>query len=325
MRWPLKRSLVPPAIAILVLALLSAACEEEARPTLSPTATIAPSPVGTFPVTITDSLGRQVNIPAPPQRIVSLSPRDTEILFALGLGPQVVAVDNLSDYPPEVEGKPRVGSAFTGLDAEAIAAQRPDLIISPPTRVVPSSLEPLGLPILVLEEPRDIEGTYELIRTIGRATGRIGEAEEVVARMRSGFEEIRRKVMEARRPRPKVFFEIDGTDPGRPWTAGPGSFIDSLIALAGGENIAATGPSAYFQMSTEEIIRQAPEIIILGDAEFVSTNEVAMRPGWKDIPAVQRGAIYPIDADLVSRAGPRLVEGARAIAAILHPQLFQER
>ncbi|MDT7943039.1 MAG: ABC transporter substrate-binding protein [Dehalococcoidia bacterium] len=322
MRWPLRRSLVP--LVILVLALLTAACGEEARPTPSPTAA-TPSPVATFPVTITDSLGRQVNIPAPPQRIVSLSPRDTEILFALGLGPWVVAVDNLSDYPPEVEAKPRVGSAFTGLNVEAIAAQRPDLIISPPTRVVPSSLEPLGVPILALDEPKDIEGTYQLIRTIGRATGRVKEAEDVVARMRKGFEEIERKVMEARLPRPKVFFEIDGTDPGRPWTAGPGSFIDSLISLAGGDNVAGKGPSAYFQMSTEEIVRQAPDIIILGDAEFVSAKEVAMRPGWKDIPAVQKGAIYPIDADLVSRAGPRLVEGARAIAAILHPQLFQER
>jgi len=315
-----------PLLAALALPLLLLACGrgEEAGPTPAPPVAHTPTPQATFPVTITDSLGREVTIPAEPRRIVSLSPRDTEILFALGLGPRIVAVDDFSDYPPEVEDKPKVGSAVTGLDVEAIASYRPDLIISPPTRLVPSALEPLGVPVLVLDDPPDIEGVYDLIRTEGRATGRLQEAEELVARMKAGFEEIRRQVAGVEK-RPKVFYEVDGTDPVRPWTAGPGSFIDALITLAGGENVAAGGPSAYFQMSTEEIVRQAPEVIILGDHEFVSPEDVKARPGWGGIPAVQKGAIYPIDADLVSRAGPRLVDGARAIAAILHPELFQER
>ena len=124
--------------------------------------------------------------------------------------------------------------------------------------------------------------------------------------------------------RPSVFFELDATDPSKPYTPGPGSFIDALISLAGGSNIGASAKMQWAQLSTEEIIAQDPKVIVLGDANYgVTVEMVKERPGWSVITAVQNGAIYPIDDILISRPGPRIIDGLEALARIIHPELFE--
>jgi len=121
-----------------------------------------------------------------------------------------------------------------------------------------------------------------------------------------------------------VFFELDATDPSKPYTPGPGSFIDALIGLAGGSNIGASAQMQWAQLSTEEIIAQDPEIIILGDVNYGVTIEMVKdRPGWSVITAVKNGAIYPIDDILISRPGPRIIDGLEALVRIIHPELFE--
>jgi iron complex transport system substrate-binding protein len=127
-------------------------------------------------------------------------------------------------------------------------------------------------------------------------------------------------------PRPKIFIELDATDSNRPFTAGPGSFIGALIQLAGGENVASSSRVAWPQFSLEELIRADPDLIILGDA-LVPVNPqtpaaVALRPGWNGLRAVRRGTIYSIETDVVSRPGPRVVEGLELLARLFHPNLF---
>jgi iron complex transport system substrate-binding protein len=128
--------------------------------------------------------------------------------------------------------------------------------------------------------------------------------------------------MEAVEERPKVYYELDATDPAKPYTAGPGTWHDQFIRLAGGVNVAGEVDMRWVQFSTEEIISQDPDIIVLGDANWgVTADDVAQRPGWNVIAAVREGDIYPIDDNLISRPGPRLVEGLEALARIIHPEL----
>lgn len=277
----------------------------------------------TTPGTLTDDLGRTIELEQYPERIVSLAPSNTEILFALGLGNKVIGITNYCDYPEEARDKPRVGAPFPGFSLETIVDLDPNLVVAfgytaPP--IVPQ-LEELGIPVIVLA-PEDIDGILNDIKLIGRATGKEGKAIELTNQMKARIDAVVAKTQDA--PRPRVFWEFDATDPATPWTAGPGSFNDLLIDLAGGENIGATGASSAFQMSTEEIISADPEIIILGDFQFGTTvDDVLERPGWGGITAVVNNAIYPItDPNITDRSGPRIVDGLELLAQIIHPELF---
>ena len=276
------------------------------------------------PVSVVDDAGRTVEIVSNPQRLISLAPSNTEILFALGLGDKVVGVTDFCDYPEEAKAIEKVGGIEPNL--EKIVALGPDLVLaiggSPAQVEKATEMEKLGLTVLVLE-PGDIEGIMANIELVGRATGAEKEASESVAELRKRFDDITTKAKEAG-SRPKVFFELDATDPSKPYTPGPGSFIDALITLAGGSNIGAGAKMQWAQLSTEEIIAQDPEVIVLGDANYGVTAEmVKERPGWSVITAVKNGAIYPIDDILISRPGPRIIDGLEALARIIHPELFE--
>jgi iron complex transport system substrate-binding protein len=124
--------------------------------------------------------------------------------------------------------------------------------------------------------------------------------------------------------KPTVFYELDGTDPTKPWTAGPGSFIDAMLTLAGGMNIGAGLKDQYAQISSEELVAQNPDVILLGDAPYgVTVESVGQRAGWKAIKAMKNNAVYTFDDNLVSRPGPRLIDGLETLAKLLHPELFK--
>ena len=276
------------------------------------------------PVSVVDDAGRTVEIAKTPQRIISLAPSNTEILFALGLGNKVVGVTEFCDYPEEAKAIEKVGGLEPNM--EKIVALNPDLVLaiggSPAQVEKATEMEKLGLTVLVLE-PGDIDGIMANIELVGKATGAEKEASELTAEMRKRFDDIIAKTEKAD-SRPKVFFELDATDPSKPYTPGPGSFIDALITLAGGSNIGAGAKMQWAQLSTEEIIAQDPEIIVLGDANYGVTAEMVKgRPGWSVITAVRDSAIYPIDDILISRPGPRIIDGLEALARIIHPELFE--
>lgn len=297
-------------------------------PTVPPTPTVtpAPTPTPTPFLVITDEAGRPVVLRSRPQRIVTLAPSATEMIFAVGAGDRLVGRDALSDYPPEAQRVPSIGSTYQTLNTEAILALRPDLVLAPgvisPEQV--KTLEGLGLVVFHQSTPKDLEGIFQQILTVGRLTGNVAQAEQVVAALRDRVRAVEEKV-KAAPARPKVFYELDATDPGKPWTAGPGSFIDQLITVAGGRNVGAVLSSEWGQLSLEELIRQDPDVILLGTANYGETPEkVRQRPGWARLRAVREGRIYPINADLVSRPGPRVVEGLETIARLLHPELFPQ-
>lgn len=274
------------------------------------------------PRVVTDSRGQEVAVPAEVKRIISLAPSNTEILFALGLGDKVVGVTNFCDYPEEAKAVEKVGDAFN-MNVEKIVSLSPDLVVAigGMTEVM-ARLEELGIAVLVLQ-PTDLESIYQTIELVGQAAGAQDAAQALVAAMRERVEAITAKVA-GLEERPKVFYELDATDPAKPYTPGPGTWHDQFIRLAGGVNIAGEVEMPWVQFSTEEIIVQDPAIIVLGDANYgVSAADVAQRAGWEVIAAVRNGAVYPIDDNLISRPGPRVVEGIEALAQIIHPELLE--
>lgn len=313
------RSLVLWGLLALLIIALSGCAGAKAPEASEPAATEAPESVS-----VVDDAGRTVEIVRNPQRLISLAPSNTEILFALGLGDKVVGVTDFCDYPEEAQAIEKVGGMEHNL--EKIVALNPDLVLaiggSPAQVEKATEMDKLGLTVLVLE-PGDIEGIMTNIELVGKATGAEKQASQLAAEMWKRFDEITAKAKGAE-SKPKVFFELDATDPSKPYTPGPGSFIDALISLAGGSNIAASAKMQWAQFSTEEIIAQDPEVIVLGDANYGITVEmVKERPGWSVIAAVKNGAIYPIDDILISRPGPRIIDGLEALARIIHPELFE--
>jgi iron complex transport system substrate-binding protein len=304
---------IPPALLLLVFTLLLGACSAQ---------NAAPEVVDTS-IVLTDDLGREVVLEAPAASIVSLAPSNTEILYAIGAGDQVVGRDEYSDYPEAVTALESVGGGMDEYNLEAITALEPDLVlaagINAPELI--DALENLDIMVFSLGNPTDFEGLYENIETVGILSGHQVEAATLSAELEGQVEELMALVAEAPTT-PTVFFELDGTDPAKPWTTGGGTFVDYLITMAGGTNIAAEVEDEWVQYSQEDLIVNNPDVIILADYKWGTTPEmVAERPGWDSIAAVQNGAVYPIDDNLTSRPGPRLVEGLQAMVEILHPDI----
>jgi iron complex transport system substrate-binding protein len=315
----------------LLLALLLAACGPATAPATSiPTempATVAPTPVPTEAptgITLTDGLGREVTLDAPAQRVISIAPSNTEILFAIGAGDQVVGRDQLSDYPEEAKSLPDVGSAFDVLNTEMIVSLEPDLVlaaeINPAEQV--KQLEDLGLTVYYLKNPLTLEEMYGNLELVAQLTGHQEETAALIESLKARVAAVDEKIAPIS-SRPGVFYELDATDPSKPYTAGKGTFITQLIDRAGGYNIAAD-LDGYPQMSLEQVVAADPAFIILGDARYgVSPESIAQRPGWENLSAVKNGQVLPFNDDLVSRPGPRLVDALEELAKLLRPELFQ--
>jgi iron complex transport system substrate-binding protein len=283
---------------------------------VGPQETTAPDATA-FPVEVTDSVGNTVTLEAPPQSIASLSAGHTEILYAIGAGDQVTAVDSTSDCPQAVNDLPKV-DAFTP-SVEAIADLQPDLVViffDPGD--LQASLQNLDIPVLNLAAPASIQGVYDQTELLGEATGHAADAAGLVADMQAAVQSIQSEIGDAV-PAPTVFHEIDNTY----FTAGPGSFIADLYDILGAQNIADATGQPFPQMSAEAIIEADPEVIILADEDAGETPDtVKARPGWGSVSAVQNDRIHIIDPDIVSRPGPRLVEALRTLAMFLYPERF---
>ncbi|MDI6768639.1 MAG: cobalamin-binding protein [Anaerolineales bacterium] len=316
------------SLLVFIAIALLAACSPSI--TASPTLPVAASPLppvsaSPAPIILTDGLGRMVTLAAPAQRVVSLTPATTEILFAVGAGSQVIGRDMFSDYPAEAQSVSDIGGSWGEYNLEAILALQPDLIlaggINPPELV--ASLEGLGLTVYFMPNPATLDELYTNLETVGSLTGHEAEADALVESLRARVAAVDEKLLPLSYA-PTVYYELDATNPTKPFTAGPGTFVDLLIARAGGINIGSALSGQWAEISLEELVVQNPAIIILGDSAYGETPEkVAARPGWEALAAVQNGRIFPFDDNLVSRPGPRLVDGLEALAKLLHPDLFK--
>ncbi|MEA2545439.1 MAG: cobalamin transport system substrate-binding protein [Chloroflexota bacterium] len=321
-----------PFLLVALIAVLLAACSggSTPRPTTPPdatgslvppeTATPGPSaaPSATFPMSLTDDEGTTVAIKAQPQKIVSLTPATTEILFALGVGDRVVGkVEDVTPYPPAVTSIPDVAKYGT-VDVEKIVALGADIVIAggnsfnPPDKI--AQLRKLGVAVIVVYAP-DVAGVLHDIQLTGDVVGRSAEARDLTASMQAAFDQVAAATADL--PKPRVFYELDATQ--KIYTAADHSFLAEMISLAGGTPIT-TGSTTNFEIPLEKLVTADPELILLGDAAYGTTAEaVKARNGWAGMTAVKQGAIVPVDDVVISRPGPRLVDGLRALALAIHP------
>ncbi|WP_309492214.1 cobalamin-binding protein [Candidatus Hecatella orcuttiae] len=272
-------------------------------------------------ITVVDNLGRSVTIdPYPPQRIVSLAPSNTELLFAVGAGPQVVGVDTYSDYPPEAVGLPTVGG-FGSISIEAVIGLEPDLILATAGVQLPyvEELSDLGYAVIALD-PKSIDDVIQNAILVGTATGNVEGGNRVAQEMMDQVSRVEDIVAAEADYTPRVYFEL-WHDPFMSF--GPDTWVDEIITKAGGSNIFHDALSQYPVVSSETIIDRNPEFIILQShsAGGVSPNDVKSRPGWDIIDAVRNERIYVVDEDLFLRPGPRIVNGLYTLASILHPEI----
>lgn len=325
----MKRNIVHLLILVL-LASLIAACvpiTPTAPAVERASATPAPSPAAeiAFPVTVTDDLGRTVTVTQQPERLISLAPSLTEVLFAIGAGEQLVGVTEYCDYPEEAKSRERIGgfSANT-ISVEKIVALKPDLVFATGGIHQPiiDALDDLGIPVVALD-PQNMEQVYSSIAVAGRLTGHAQEADQVVEAMKQRVQAVVDRVANIpQEKRVKVYWQI--------WdeplmTAGPSSFAGQLIELAGGINIFGDLTASYPQISAEEVVKRNPDVIMGPDThgDKLTVEVFRQRPGWSEIKAVQEGRIYLMDGNIVSRSGPRLADALEAVAKALYPERFQ--
>lgn len=299
-------------VLILLLAVFLSACS---------TSALAPAELK-----FTDGLGREVRLAGSAQKIISLAPSNTEILFAVGAGKQLVGREDFSDYPAEVQSIPSVGG-MGKYNFEQMVALKPDLVllaqINSPEMV--KQLEDLGLTVYYLSNPKTLEDMYTNLQVVASLTGHEKEAVTLVDSLKKRVAAVDEAVKPAL-TRPVVFYELDATNPATPFTAGPGTFVDLLIERAGGVNMVSKAgiTDEYPQISSEQLVNSDPDVIILGDSMWgVTVESVGQRPGWQNLKAVTGSAVFPFDDNTVSRPGPRLVDGLEQMAKLLHPELFK--
>lgn len=266
-------------------------------------------------IRVVDDLQRTVSLPAPAQRVVSLAPSITETLFAIGAGEQVVGVTDYCNYPPEARHKQRVGGIINP-SIETIVSLKPDLILLSMEGNVRTDFEKLtalGVSVFVTN-PRTLEGIYLSILRVGQLVGRADSAGRLVHFLRVRADEIRQKAQHATRRSVLLFVSLQPII-----VAGTGTFLAELISQAGGENAAAGASSHYPSYSREAVLKDDPDVLIFLSSIGGSNAELArLYPEWSKLKAFRRGAVYHVNADVVSRPGPRAVDALDTLFTILH-------
>jgi iron complex transport system substrate-binding protein len=270
----------------------------------------------TEPITVTDDLGHSVRFTTPPQRIISLAPALTEMLFSLGLDDRIVGVTDYCNYPPAAMTKPRVGGLNPNL--EKIISLHPDLIVAVAGIYQNQSLarfEQFHVPYFTVD-PSSIEKIFETIFVLGKITGTEETAAEEVRQLRNRLNAVQQKDFAESRPR--LLYVVDE----EPLiSVGKGSYLDDLIRAAGGVNITGGLEKAYPVVSMEYVIQQDPQVIILAmDADQILTDQEKQHwSRWSSLSAVRDGKIYKVNRDLLNRPGPRILDGIEELARLIHP------
>ncbi|KAF0194719.1 MAG: iron complex transport system substrate-binding protein [Bacillota bacterium] len=270
-------------------------------------------------ITVTDDMGREVNLPKAAERIVSLAPTNTEFLFALGLGDKTVGVTDWCNFPQEVSSKEKVGG-FSKPSVEKIVSLKPDLVVAASLhKDVVEQLEILKIPVIVLNA-KSISEVLANADLLGKVTGAGKAADEVKSRINTILKQVDDKVKTlSAEQKPVVYYEV-WHDP--IMTAGPNTFINELLTRAGGINLAVGAPTNYPTYSLEELLARQPEVMFYGHA-VETVEQVLARTNWSSIPAIGNARVYLVNEDLILRAGPRIGEGLLELAKHLHPGLWK--
>ncbi len=282
---------------------------------------VAPSTVSTATsdgdISVIDGTGATVTMAKPAERIVSLAPANTEIAFAVGAGDKVVAGTSYDDYPEEAKSLPKIGD-FSNPSVEKIASFDPDLVLAAGgiQDGLRKKLEDLGMTVYVVD-PKSYADVETDIENVGMLAGTSDQAQEVANTMIQAAADVSQKVGE--REQKTTFLEIYS----KPlMTAGSNTFINDMITIAGGKNIGAEAGDGFPQFSTEVLVKDDPQVYIADSGSMSKPGDLQKRAGFAALTAVKDGTVYVIDDSLVARPGPRLAEGLRKLAEMIHPEAY---
>jgi iron complex transport system substrate-binding protein len=319
------------ALALLPFIAMLGGCADGTTPTSAHgTATVVPADPGpttaaAFPVTLADDEGTAIDITAEPETIVSLTPASTEILFAIGAGDRVVATDESSDFPQEAVPLPDVAT-FSSVDVEKVVALEPDLVVAGGLGFTPTDaitrLRDLEIPVVVLYAP-SVQGVLKDVELLGLATGTSEAASTLAQGMRIDMD-MTHLAVSGRSPKPRVFYDVGYDDTtGAIYAPAEDSFLAEMVTAAGGDVITSGDPSTY-ELPLETLIDKDPQLIVLGTNPFYSPtpDSVAARRGWDALTAVRNGDIRPVRDIEITRPGPRLPIGLRALAGAIWPDVI---
>lgn len=306
----LERLVLPALVPLLALALL-AGCSSG-----SGTATSGV-------ITLTDDAGNTVTLDGPADRVVSLAPANTEIIYALGGGDKLVGVTTYCDYPPAAKKKVKIGD-FQTPNVERIASVGAQVVFATGgiQENITDSLEKLDIKVFVVD-PRTIDRMFTDMESMGKIMGLEGEAKEQVEKLRERVAAVKEKVKaEGLAKKPTVFFEVFNQPL---MTAGKGTLIDSMIKTTGGTNVGASAGTDFPQYSDEQLITDNPDIFIAVKGSQSNPEDIAKRPGYSQMKAVKDGRVFVVEDNLFVRPGPRLVQGLEQLARMVQPEAFEEK
>ncbi|MBM7703803.1 ABC transporter substrate-binding protein [Metabacillus iocasae] len=278
-----------------------------------------------FPVTLTDDVGEEVIIEQKPERIVSLLPSTTEIIFSLGLDKEVVGVSDYCNYPEATEKLEKVGAQQMNL--EKILELSPDLILLQDYHYTNSldsvkQLKDAGINVMIIKSGQSFEDVYESISLLGKATGQTEEANEVVGKMKQEMDEMKEKA-KAITEEKKVWVEVSP----QPdiFTTGTNTFMHEMLETIQAENVAGD-QEGWIKMNEEQAVSLNPDVIITTYGYYIENPEqqVYSRQGWAEVPAVKNKQVFDVNNDTVTRPGPRLVEGVETLGKLIYPDVFTE-
>ncbi|GGF29492.1 putative ABC transporter substrate-binding lipoprotein YvrC [Halobacillus andaensis] len=276
-----------------------------------------------YPLTIEDAMENEVEIEEDPERIVSLMPSNTEIAFELGAGDEVVGVSENDNYPEEVTELEQVGGME--INVEKVISLEPDLVLAHASSAHNSQealdqIEEAGIAVYIVEDAASFDGVYDTIEAIGEVVNEQGNAEEIVTGMQKDIEAIEEQAAEVEEEK-RVFVEVS-PEP-EIYTTGTGTFMNEMLEMIQAEN-AAADEEGWVQMNEEAVIDMQPDTIITTYGYYTEdpVEQVLSREGWEEVPAIENAKVIDVHSDLVTRSGPRLVEGLEELAEAVYPDTF---
>ncbi|MDQ0216423.1 iron complex transport system substrate-binding protein [Oikeobacillus pervagus] len=310
----------------LVTGLLAACGTDQAKPEPKENKQVDEQATSTFPVKVKDATGKVLEIEKQPKRIIPLIPSNTEIAFSLGLDKEIVGVTDNDTYPEQVKDIEKVGGLEINL--EKIVALKPDLVLAHNSNAHNSKegfkqMEEAGIQVLVVNDAKNFDEVYESIEMIGKATGKVKEADTLIDDMKADLEKIKEKATEIKDDEKKrVMIEISPAP--EIYAAGKNTFMQEMLDIIHAENV--VEQEGWPQLNQEAIIEMDPDVIVATHGFYTKNpiEKILSRKGWEDMKAIKNKQVFEVHADLVNRTGPRLIEGVEELAKAIYPDVFAE-
>ncbi len=279
-----------------------------------------------FPITIKDATGEKVTIEEKPEKIVTLIPSNTEVVFALGLGDKVVGVSDNDNYPEETKDIEKVGGME--MNTELIVSMKPDLVLAHASSAHNSNeglqqLKDAGIDVLVVNDAQSFKAVYESIDMIGQATGEHEKSKQIIADMKTKLKAISEKAKSIKEEdRKNVLVEVSPSP--EIYTPGKNTFMNEMLTMIAADN-AAADLDGWAKINEESMIAANPDVIITTYGNYTKdpVSDVTGRKGWQDVKAVKNVQVFDVNSDLVTRSGPRLIEGVEELAKSIYPNVFE--